>query len=230
MRLDHYMVEHFQKTRSQAQDLIKQGKVMVGQTIITKTGYDLKNEVVTILEDNRFVSRGGLKLLDAIQHFKLDFKDKVVCDIGSSTGGFTDCALQHGAKIVYAYDVGSNQMHPSLRNHPQVVLYEQTNILQVPMTESIDIYTIDVSFTSVKPIIKHLEHCQGQFIVLVKPQFEVGPEFIKEGIVKDPKKQIEALTGIIEYVTQLGFHIKSHKTSDLLGKMGNQEFLVYLLK
>ncbi len=230
MRLDHYMVETYHKTRSQVQDLIRQGKVMVGKQIVTKTGYDLKNEVVTILEDNLYVSRGGLKLLDAIQTFNIDFKDKIVCDIGSSTGGFTDCALKHQAKFVYAYDVGSNQMHESLRTHPQVELHEQTNILDVQLPNNIDIYTIDVSFTSVKPILKHIENQTGQFIVLVKPQFEVGPDYIKDGIVKDPKKQLQALNGIINYATMLNFQIHAHKTSDLLGKMGNLEYLLWLTK
>lgn len=230
MRLDHYMVETFHKTRSQAQDLIRQGKVMVGNAIVTKTGYEIKQETVSILEDNLYVSRGGLKLLDAITAFKLNFKDKTVCDIGSSTGGFTDCALKHGANKVYAYDVGSNQLHESLRTDSRVHLHEQTNILDVKLTDSIDIYTIDVSFTSVKPILKHLESQTGQFIVLVKPQFEVGPEFIKDGIVKDPKKQIDALNGIISYAKTLNFIIHAHKPSLLLGKMGNQEFLLYLSK
>ncbi|MCU0104975.1 TlyA family RNA methyltransferase [Acholeplasma vituli] len=230
MRLDHYMVEAYQKTRSQVQDLIKQGKVMVGNQIITKTGYELKDEVVILIEDNRYVSRGGLKLLDAITAFQLDFKDVVVCDIGSSTGGFTDCALQHGAKKVYAYDVGSNQMHDSLRHDPRVILHEQTNILSVTLPTDIQIYTVDVSFTSVKPILNYLQTQTGTFIILVKPQFEVGPEFIKDGIVKDPKKQKDALDGIISYAKHLGFIIKAHKTSDLLGKMGNQEFLLYATK
>ena len=230
MRLDHYMVEAYHKTRSQVQDLIKQGKVMVGNQIITKTGYELKDEVVILIEDNRYVSRGGLKLLDAITAFQLDFKDVVVCDIGSSTGGFTDCALQHGAKKVYAYDVGSNQMHDSLRHDPRVILHEQTNILSVTLPTDIQIYTVDVSFTSVKPILNYLQTQTGTFIILVKPQFEVGPEFIKDGIVKDPKKQKDALDGIISYAKHLGFIIKAHKTSDLLGKMGNQEFLLYATK
>ncbi len=224
------MVETYHKTRSQAQDLIRQGKVMVGSQIITKTGYDLKQEKVTILEDNLYVSRGGLKLLDAITAFNIDFNHQVVCDIGSSTGGFTDCALQHSAQKVYAYDVGTAQMHDRLRQHPQVELHEQTNILDVELPSDIDIYTIDVSFTSVKPILKHLELNHGRFIVLVKPQFEVGPEYIKDGIVKDTKKQLEALDGIIHYAKQLNFQILAHKTSDLLGKMGNQEFLLFLSK
>lgn len=230
MRLDHYMVETTHKTRSQAQDLIRQGKVMVGKNIITKTGYDLKDETVTILEDNLYVSRGGLKLLDAITAYNIDFKDKIVCDIGSSTGGFTDCALKHQARFVYAYDVGSNQLHESLRNNPQIELHEQTNILDVTLNQNIDIYTIDVSFTSVKPIIKHLANQTGLFVVLVKPQFEVGQDYIKDGVVKDPKKQIDALNGIINYAASLNYRIKSHKPSTLLGKMGNQEFLLLLSK
>lgn len=230
MRLDHYMVEAYHKTRSQVQDLIKQGKVMVNHQIITKTGYELKDEVVTLIEDNRYVSRGGLKLLDAITAFQLNFENVVVCDIGSSTGGFTDCALQHGAKKVYAYDVGSNQMHDALKQDPRVELHEQTNILSVTLPKDIQIYTIDVSFTSVKPILNYLQAQTGTFIILVKPQFEVGPEFIKDGIVKDPKKQKDALDGIISYAKHLGFTIKAHKTSDLLGKMGNQEFLLYATK
>ncbi len=230
MRLDRYMVMVFNKTRSQAQDLIKQEKVLVNGVVVTKTGYELKEETVTIIDDLPYVSRGGLKLKDAIDSFKLDIKGLVMADIGSSTGGFTDCALQEGVSLVYAYDVGSNQLHDSLRNHPKVKLFEQTNILDVTLDPSIRLFTVDVSFTSVKPILTHIKDTQGLYIVLVKPQFEVGPKYIKNGIVTNPLKQKEALNGIIEYVSALGFKIIGSKKSDLKGKMGNQEYLLILNK
>ncbi|MDY0210566.1 MAG: TlyA family RNA methyltransferase [Acholeplasma sp.] len=230
MRLDKYMVETFFKTRSQAQDLIRQGKVSVNNRIVTKTGYELKGEEVQIIKDMDYVSRGGLKLKDAIDSFKLNVKDAIMADIGSSTGGFTDCALKEGVSHVYAYDVGTDQMDQSLRSNPKVSLFEQTNILDVTLNPNINLFTVDVSFTSVKPILLHLMNTSGLYVVLVKPQFEVGPKHLKNGIVIDLKKQKEALEGIIEYANDLGFKTIGSKKSDLKGKMGNQEYLLILKK
>lgn len=229
MRLDLYMVEIFNKTRSQAQDLIKQGKVSVDGKTVTKPSMDIKDEQVIIEENMPYVSRGGLKLEDAIKSFKLNLTGLIMADIGASTGGFTDCALKHGVSKVYAYDVGTDQLHISLKDHPNVMSFEKTNILDVILPNDVNLITIDVSFTSVKPILTFLKQ-KALYIVLVKPQFEVGLKHIHKGIVRSELKQKEALNGIIEYATALGYSVLNHKKTDLLGKMGNQEFLLLLTR
>jgi len=148
MRLDLYLSNRYAFSRSRAQDLIKLGSVRVNHEIMKKPSYQVKEEdVIDVSEDLKYVSRAGEKLEDAIKTFELDFKDKTVIDIGSSTGGFTQCSLLFGAKQVYAYDVGYHQMDESLRHHPKIKLFEQTNILTVDK-KVVDIILIDVSFTS----------------------------------------------------------------------------------
>ncbi len=232
MRLDLYIVKEFNlESRSKALDLIKTNQVMVNGQLSSKQSYDVKpNDQVEIIKQLEYVSRGGNKLEDAINFYHLEFKDKVLLDVGSSTGGFTDCALKHGAKKVYAYDVGSDQLHESLRSKKEIELHENTNILDVLMPVSCDYVSIDVSFTSVKPILTHLKDIQATFIVLVKPQFEVGKKEIKNGIVKDEKKQTDVVLGMIRYMNYLGFTYIGHKKSDLLGKKGNQEYLLVMKK
>ena len=175
MRLDIYLVEHqFVQTRSQATDLIKRGCVLINENVITKPGYDVKTtDFINIEENSRFVSRAGHKLYQAILDFDIAFNDKIVIDIGASTGGFTDCALQHGAAKIYTYDVGTDQMDRSLLNHPKVSVFESTNVLDVDLPHA-DVIMIDVSFTSIKPIFKHLEGFKGEIIALIKPQYEAG--------------------------------------------------------
>lgn len=229
MRLDKYMVEVFLKTRSQSQDLIKQGKVSVNGKIVNKTSFEVSDHKVVIEENMPYVSRGGLKLQDAIMSFNLKLEGLVMADIGASTGGFTDCALKYGVKKVYGYDVGTNQLHGDLRTNPKVLSFEQTNILDVTLEPDVNFITIDVSFTSVKPILTHLKQ-KALYVVLVKPQFEVGLKHVNKGIVKSGLKQKEALAGIMTYASDLGFKVIAHKKTDLLGKMGNQEFLLLLEK
>lgn len=229
MRLDLYIASKFNKTRTQAQSLIKDGQILVNDKVELKPSFNVENQTVVIVEDLPFVSRGGMKLLDAIQSFNLDLTNKIMADIGSSTGGFTDCALKHGIQKVYAYDVGTDQLHQSLRNDLRVISFEQTNILDVTLSEDVNFVTIDVSFTSVKPILAHLKQ-KALYVVLVKPQFEVGIKDIKKGIVKDKLKQKMVLEGIIQYANNLGFKVLAQKPSDLLGKMGNQEYFLLLEK
>ncbi|HKL61654.1 MAG TPA: TlyA family RNA methyltransferase, partial [Acholeplasma sp.] len=219
------------ESRSKALDLIKKGSVYLNGQVCFKQSTEVsKEDDVEITEAIKYVSRGGLKLEDAIKKYHLDFKDKVLLDIGSSTGGFTDCALQYGAKTVYAYDVGTDQMHEKIKQNPNVILNEQTNILNVLMPIECDFVSIDVSFTSVKPILTHIKDVNAIVIILVKPQFEVGKKYIKNGIVKEKKKQIEVTDGIISYMKDLGFTYLGHKASTLMGKKGNQEYLVVMRK
>ena len=207
MRLDNYLVEQqFVKTRSQAHDFIKRRLVLVNDKIVMKAGYEIQNHVVKMLEKPRFVSRAGEKLLQAIVDFKLDFNDKIIVDIGSSTGGFTDCCLQHGAKHVYAYDVGTDQMDQMLRKNDKVSLYEQTNILDVNVM-SHDIALIDVSFTSIIPILKHISQTSHEVICLIKPQFEAGHMKFKQGVLNDMKLHKVILKQVTDVAIHLGFYV-----------------------
>lgn len=228
MRLDLFLVEQgFVKTRSQASDLIRRGLVLVDGKKASKTGIEITSQSIEMVKESRYVSRGGEKLEQALIDFNINLHGKIAIDIGSSTGGFTDCALQHGVLFVYAYDVGSDQMDVSLRNHPHIELHEETNILTVSIPKA-DIIFIDVSFTSIKPILKHLEGFKGEMVCLVKPQFEAGPKHLKQGILKDQKRTREVLSDVLHTCRQLGFPIGGLKASRLKGKSGNQEYILYI--
>jgi 23S rRNA (cytidine1920-2'-O)/16S rRNA (cytidine1409-2'-O)-methyltransferase len=228
MRLDLYLVEHgLAKTRSQASDLIKRSLVLVDGEIAGKTGVEITTQHVELIAESKYVSRAGEKLAQALIDFNIDLRDKIAIDIGSSTGGFTDCAIQHGIRFVYAYDVGSHQMDERLKESPLIELHEETNILSVQVPHA-DIIFIDVSFTSIKPIFKHLEGFQGEMVCLIKPQFEAGPEYLKQGILKNPKRTKEVLVDVLSYARSLGFSIAALKASHLKGKSGNQEYILYI--
>ncbi|NLN50378.1 MAG: TlyA family RNA methyltransferase [Acholeplasmataceae bacterium] len=225
MRLDKYLVTTYNYSRSKAIDLIKIGDVKVNKVTIYKPAYKISsNDQIEITETLKYVSRAGLKLEDAINHFKLDFTDKVVIDVGSSTGGFTDCSLSYGAKHVYAYDVGKDQMVDKLKNNKKVTLFEQTNILNVEPI-NVDICLIDVSFISIKPILKHLKDSALLFVMLFKPQFEVGKQKSKSGIIKDSKLILKALTDFGLFLKSLEINLIGYKPSLLKGKKGNQEYI-----
>lgn len=225
MRLDLYISNSYGYTRSRAQDLIKLGSVRVNNEIIKKPAYNVKEEdSINVSDDLKYVSRAGEKLEDAIKAFNLDFKDKTVMDIGSSTGGFTQCSLLFGAKHVYAYDVGSFQMDVSLRNNPQISLFEQTNILSVDKHE-VDIILIDVSFTSIKPILKHVLGWANYYVLLFKPQFEATPSLVKNGVIKSDKLLKRLVDEFNVFLEDENIKVIGYKKSDLKGKKGNQEFL-----
>ena len=232
MRLDNYLVEKgFFESRTKAKSIITSKLIMVNDKTIDKPSFDIKDtDIVKVLNDNcPYVSRGGLKLQGAINFFNLDFNDMVILDIGSSTGGFTDCALQHGAKLVYAVDVGKNQMHESLRNNPKVKLYEETNIKDIDnFEEKIDYVLMDVSFVSIEYIIdfiyKFVKEAKA-FICLIKPQFEVGKMYLKGGIVKDKSLYKKVLESIISKLNEYNLGIYDLKLSPIKGGSGNIEFL-----
>ena len=229
MRLDHYLVEqNLVKSRSQATDIIKRGLVMVSGITQTKPGFDLKNDdFIEIIENSRFVSRAGEKLFKALLDLRVDMHDKIVIDIGSSTGGFTDCALQEGAKEVYSYDVGRGQMDENLKKDPRIHLFEETNILDVDIPKA-DLILIDVSFTSIKPIFRHIKGFDQEIIALIKPQYEAGPIHFKKGVLKDEKMHQKILFDVLSEVVELGFHPVKLLRSELKGKQGNQEYLLYI--
>ena len=238
MRIDKYLVlNNYFKTRNKAQIAILAKSVKVNGKIIDKTSYDIDGNVdieIKMINELKYVSRGGLKLEGAIKAFDLDFNNKVVLDIGSSTGGFTDCAIKHGARRVYAVDVGSNQLDESLRNDKRVEEYENTNILNlIKFKEDIDIVLLDCSFVSVINLIEALDfylNNNNYLILLIKPQFEVGHIKLKNGIVKDKKKHLEVLNKISKNLNDFGLYINEIIKSPIKGGDGNIEFLAKVSK
>lgn len=234
MRLDQYLVEKgYVSSREKAQAIIMAGLVYVDGRPITKPGTRIKEgQTVEVKEPPKYVSRGGYKLEWAIQRFGLDVKDAVALDVGSSTGGFTQCLLMHGAKKVYAVDVGKGQMDPKLRSDPRVVLYEQTDARELTerhIPELVDIIVMDVSFISATKLIPHVIKFlkeEGVFLVLVKPQFEVGPEKVKKGIVREEEEKKKAVLKVAKFLTSLDFNIAGIIKSKPKGAKGNEEFFL----
>lgn len=182
-----------------------------------------------------YVGRGGLKLEKALRYFEIEMKDRVMLDIGASTGGFTDCALQHGAKYVYAIDVGYNQLDWSLRNHERVGVMERTNFRYTTPQDltgpAPDFATIDVSFISLKmilPPLKALLLRPAEVVALIKPQFEAGREKVgKSGVVRESKVHEEVLTAVLSFAAELGFELRGLTFSPITGGEGNIEFLAH---
>lgn len=236
-RLDKILVERgFAQSRERGQALILEGKVFVNGMPQAKPGtivaHDARIEVKG--DDIRYVSRGGLKLEGAMKHFQIDFTGKTALDIGASTGGFTDCMLQHGLKKSYCVDVGYGQLAWKLQTDPRVVLMDRTNIRHLERTaipDAIDIIVIDVSFISlekvVPPALTFLKP-GGELVALIKPQFEVGKgEVGKGGIVKDAEKRQAAVDRVRQSLETLGFETVGIIDSPILGQKGNVEYLFY---
>lgn len=223
-------------SREKARYYIKNGDVPVNGTVIEKPSYDVsEKDGVEIRDSIGFVGKGGLKLKKAIESFRLNFFDKTVLDVGASTGGFTDCALQNGAKKVYAVDVGHGQLDPKLASNDRVVNFEGRNILDISPEniDKTDIVVSDVSFVSIKKILFHISNFideYGQIICLVKPQFEVGKKRLKNGVVSDEKTHVEVVSDILDYAESLGLTVSGLDFSPIKGGEGNIEFLLYLTK
>ena len=239
-RLDKILVDKgLVQSRERAQALIMEGKAFVDGITVTKAGAMVNVDAHIELkgEDIPYVSRGGLKLEAAIKHFSISMKDKIAMDVGSSTGGFTDCMLQHGAKKVYCIDVGYGQLAWKLRQDSRVVLIERTNIRYLErekIPDEIGIATIDVSFISLAKVIPNvLEFLKqdGEIIALIKPQFEVGKgEVGKGGIVKDEAKRLKAVDRVKENLELLGLQTIGVIQSPIPGQKGNIEHLIYMKK
>ena len=236
MRLDLYLVEkNYFESRNKAKAALDNKAISVNGKIITKGSYDVLASDEVIVSQSEvcpYVSRGGYKLEAAIREFFLDFKDKVIVDIGASTGGFTDCALQNGASRVYSIDVGTNQLADKLLEDPRVISLEQTNILDVPyFPEKIDYLVMDVSFVSIlhlmEGISKHITF-DNALVCLIKPQFEVGKKYMKNGIVKDRTTHINVIEGIEEGLKEYNLGIAKLIPSPILGGSGNKEFLALI--
>ena len=238
-RLDILLTElGFAETRSKAQALIKSGAVYVSGSKAEKPGavYEEGCSVEIRGEYCPYVSRGGLKLEKALRDFGVDPTGFVCSDSGASTGGFTDCLLQQGAKKVFAIDVGTDQLVDKIRHDPRVVVMEQTNIRYVTpadLGEMLDLSVVDVSFISLKlvlPAIKALlKPDSGQVLCLIKPQFEAGKEKLgKKGVVRDPAVHKQVLDSFVEFVHSIGFTILGLTFSPVKGPEGNIEFLGHL--
>ncbi len=233
MRLDHYLVAtDMFSSRHKAQIEIKAGSITVNGKTIVKPAHQLHpdDDVKIIDTFNPFVSKGGLKLKHALKVFNQRVERLTVCDIGSSTGGFTDVLLNHGAHHVHAIDVGFNQMVEPLKNHPQVSLQEGMNFLHTQTTDFpvIDLAVMDLSFTSSIP---HISHAKTMFncpiIVLVKPQFE-SLKTPKSGVIKDKKLHLEILRDYENRLNTQNIHITAWTYSPIAGGSGNIEFFAFI--
>lgn len=237
-RLDVVLVERgLCDSRSKAQALIMSGEVYVNGQKSDKAGTPVEDEAVVELRGNPcpYVSRGGLKLEKALRDFGVDPTGFVCSDSGASTGGFTDCLLQKGAKKVFAIDVGYGQLAWSIRQDPRVVCMERTNIRYVTpddLGEPLDLSVIDVSFISLRivlPAVRKLLRENGQVVCLIKPQFEAGKEKVgKKGVVRDPAVHEEVLNGFLALAQEQGFTVRGLTFSPVRGPEGNIEFLAHL--
>lgn len=226
-------------SRERAQALILAGRVLVNDQKVSKSGATVEEDVnIRLLgEDLRYVSRGGLKLERGLQHWKIDLTGKRCLDIGTSTGGFTDCMLQHGAASVLGVDTGYGQIEMKLRNDPRVRLLERTNaryLTTEQAPEVIDFVAMDVAFISatlvLPAVLKAALRKGGELVLLVKPQFEVGREAIgKGGIVRDEAAQQSAVEKVRQAVKGLGGEEIEVIESPILGTEGNREFLLHAI-
>lgn len=234
-RLDQLVVERgLAPSRTRAQSLIMAGALRVEGLPIPKPGSLVKSDVAIepVLPDHPYVSRGGVKLAHALDAFGIDPRGLVCLDIGSSTGGFTDCLLQRGAVRVYAVDVGKQIIDPRLRAHPRVVLLEDTNARYLSaIPERADLFTMDVSFISatlILPAVKNLLVVNARGVVLVKPQFELPARDNRKGVVRNPAKQAVAVDRVKDAAVDLGFRILGEVESPIKGPKGNREFFIHL--
>ncbi|MGA8866317.1 MAG: TlyA family RNA methyltransferase [Candidatus Sulfotelmatobacter sp.] len=244
LRLDRLLVERgLAASRERAQALILAGKVLVDEQKLDKAGAQVaESSAIRLLgEDLKYVSRGGLKLERALEHWHIDVAGRVCLDVGASTGGFTDCLLQHGAARVIAIDTGYGQMHFGLRQNPQVRLLEKNNaryLTREAVGEVVDLIVMDVSFISatlVLPAVVHAgfpesqaERLGREVVVLVKPQFEAGKEHVgKGGIVRDESAQLAAVEKVRKTLLDLGCVRTDVIESPILGAEGNREFLLH---
>ncbi|VBB08004.1 s-adenosyl-l-methionine-dependent methyltransferase [Lucifera butyrica] len=225
-------------SRERAKACIMAGKVLVDGQRVDKAGHMVAADAKVILTGDSigYVSRGGLKLAKALQYFAISLEEKVMLDVGASTGGFTDCALKNGAKRVYAVDVGYGQLAWSLRNDSRVVNMERTNIREVTpadIDDNVDFITVDVAFISlvkVLPVLKNILQPQGHIIALIKPQFEAGREKVgKKGVVREPSVHIEVIQKVTASARSFAFTPIGLTFSPVKGPEGNIEYLLYLL-
>lgn len=239
-RLDVLLVSRgLAESREKAKAIIMSGNVYVDGQKEDKAGTSFNDKVNIAVRGNtlKYVSRGGLKLEKAMANFDVTLEGKICMDVGSSTGGFTDCMLQNGAVRVYAVDVGHGQLAWKLRNDERVVCMEKTNIRYVTpddIPDKIQFSSIDVSFISLTKVlgpVKELLSDDGQIVCLIKPQFEAGREKVgKHGVVRDKAVHLEVINKVIEYAVSIGFEVLNLEFSPVKGPEGNIEYLLHLQK
>ena len=239
-RVDVLLVKrNLAESREKAKAVIMAGSVYVDGEREDKAGTTFAPDVSIEVRGHAlpYVSRGGLKLEKALKVFDIDVTDSVCTDVGSSTGGFTDCMLQNGAKKVYAIDVGRGQLDWKLRQDPRVVCMEKTNIRYVTpgdIGEPVDFSSIDVSFISLTKVLEPIRNYlreDGQIVALIKPQFEAGREKVgKKGVVRDPAVHREVIVKVADYARQIGFGVMELDFSPIRGPEGNIEYLIRLKK
>lgn len=232
-RLDNLITQRYPTySRQQVQSWIMQGKVLVDDRIETKPGTMVTDDVVLTLnvEQPKYVSRAGFKLEKALEHFNINVHNLVVLDAGLSTGGFTDCLLQHGAAKIYGVDVGYGQAHEKIRNDPRVVVMERTNLRELQSVgELVDLVTLDLSFISVLKVmdaVTKLLKPHGTLIVLIKPQFEAQKHEVgRGGIIKDAAVHERVVNEVVRGIEHYGFTCQGVIESPITGTDGNKEFL-----
>lgn len=234
LRLDQLMAQRqLVASRSQAESYIKLGKVKVDGKLVTKPG-TLADETadIALAAGEQYVSRAGLKLASVAAALRLDFKGKTVLDVGSSTGGFTDYALRHGARKVLAVELGTSQLHPALQGDPRIELHEQTDIRSFTTDQAVDIVVADVSFISLRELLPHIATLatpRTDIAVMVKPQFEAGQSDLKhKGVIKNDRMRREILKDF-EAWSRRYFTIRGQADSEVAGAKGNRERF-YLLR
>jgi 23S rRNA (cytidine1920-2'-O)/16S rRNA (cytidine1409-2'-O)-methyltransferase len=238
VRIDRLLVERgLFATRAKAQAAIAAGRVTADGMVITKSSNEVSAEAVLRAEAaHPYVSRGGIKLGSALDHFGFDPSGRVCLDVGASTGGFSEVLLTRGARLVYAIDVGHGQLHSSLRMRPGIISIEGTDIRDLDparITERPDFVTIDVSFVSLKLVLAPslaLSQAPAYLVALVKPQFEAGRGAVKKGIVRDPFVHEAVCNEVASMVALLGWQVVGTFASPVLGKDGNREFFIGALK
>lgn len=234
IRLDNLLVDRkMVESRSQAESYIKLGKITVDGVKRTKPGFfvDVDSEL-KILQRVQYVSRAGLKLESVAKKMRIDFRNKTVLDVGSSTGGFTDYSLKNGANKVIAVDVGTDQLHPKLRLNKKVELHEKTDIRNFKTNQKIDVVVIDVSFISIKeilPSVVNLSNKNTKIVAMVKPQFEAGRNGTVNGVVKNNSYRRKILQDFENWCRSNNLYIENKRDSEVKGTKGNQERF-YILK
>lgn len=237
-RLDTLVQEHFPTlSKTQIQSYIMQGKVQVDGATLTKPGTSVAEDALITLEieEPKFVCRAGFKLEKALDHFNINVNGLTILDAGLSTGGFTDCLLQRGAKKVFGIDVGYGQVHEKIRSHNRVVVMERTNLRHIEtLGELVDMVTLDLSFISILKVMDAINKVlkpHGILVTLIKPQFEAEKHQVgKKGIIKDPHIHEEVTQKVIAGIEQFGYKCQGMIESPILGGSGNKEFLAYFLK
>lgn len=234
VRLDKALVQlGLVTTRSQAESYIRLGRVKVAGRLVTKPGYFVHDlSLVELDQPEQFVSRAGLKLASVADKLAVDFRGKLVLDVGSSTGGFTDYALSRGARRVICVDVGTDQLHPKLRRDARVELHEKTDIRDFATDQSVDIILIDVSFISLREVLPHLAELatrQTQVVAMVKPQFETGNRLKNCGVIKNDTERRRILHDFEQWAKRY-FLLRAKADSAVAGARGNRERFYLLTK